>query len=269
MNNELNTQNMTNVKMNSIKVKYEDLVLTDTDTDTDLDTDSNLQIDKKSNNSVFKNIRNNQLINKKSYSKKYKKINNKIFRIENFLKKIYNKVYNINKKTFIRTSLFKENKYSNIFVKNSINFLETNYVKIVNNRINYINKNNKQKYNFENVYVISFSFNKNYNKIIEIYKKILLDLNDDYKLLFANPIFDFDITNNLDLQTISYFKNKVNYKKRILDEYFKQKINYFQYINIITCVIYNLVGCIGILLISIYYENIKNYFNLISLKQHN
>ena len=103
----------------------------------------------------------------------------------------------------------------------------------------------------ENVYFIRFSLNKNYSKIIEIYKKILLDINDDYKLLFANSFFDLNLTDNLDLQTILFFKNKVNYKKRILDEHFKQKINYYKNINIITWVIYNFIGCIGILLLSI------------------
>ena len=250
MNNEYNSQNNISVNMNGIKIKYEDLVLSDSDSEIDK------EIDKESknnliNNSVIKNIRNKQSINKKS--------NIKIFRITKFLKKIYNKVNNINKKTLTPMYLLKENKHTNIFVKNSINFLETNYIKIVNNQIDFNKKNNNPKYNFENVYVISFSFNKNYRKIIEIYKKILLDLNDDYKLLFLNPIFDFDfdfdfdvdIGDNLDLQTIIFFKNKVNYKKRILDEYFKQRINYYKYINIITWIIYNFIGCIGILLLSI------------------
>lgn len=258
MNNEFNTQNNTSVNMNGIKIKYEDLVLTDSDSDSDLEIDSYSKIEKESkNNSVFKNIRNNQSINKKSNNRNNKISNIKIYRITKFLKKIYNKVYN-NKKTFTPTYFLEENIHSNIFVKNSINFLEKNYIKIVNNQIDFIKKNNEYKYNLENVYVIRFSFNKNYSKIIEIYKKILLDINDDYKLLFANPIFDFDFIDNLELQTISFFENKVIYKKRILDEYFKKKINYYKNINIITWVIYNLVGCIGILLLSIKLQKYKN-----------
>ena len=248
MNNEYNSQNNISVNMNGIKIKYEDLVLSDSDSEIDKES-----INNSINNSVLKNIRNNQSINKKTNSRNYKISNIKTFRITKFLKKIYNKVKNINKKSFIPTYLLEENKHSNIFVMNSINFLETNYIKIVNNQIDFIKKNNEYKYNLENVYVIRFSFNKNYSKIIEIYKKILLDINDDYKILFANPIFDFDVNipDNLDLQTIIFFKNKVNYKKRILDEYFNQRINYYNNINIITWIIYNFIGCIGILLLSI------------------
>ncbi len=256
MNNELNTQNKISVRMNKIKIKYEDLVLTDSDSETEMDTNLNkykYSFRDSKNNSVFENIR-----NKHSNSKNYKKINMKIFRITKYLKKIHSKVNYIEKKKFVPTYLSDENKHTNIFVKNSINFLETNYISIVNKQIEFIKKSNT-KYNFENIYVIRFPINSNYNKIIDIYKKILLDLNDDYKLLFLNPIFDFNILNNFDLQTVTFFKNKVNYKKRILDEYFKNKINYYKNINIIIWLLYNFIGCGLILLISIKYENIKNF----------
>ncbi len=263
MNNEFETQNISNVKMNNIKVKYEDLLLTDSDEDLDEDLDSNTikKINYYSNNnlinnSVFKIIRNNKLTKEKTNSLNYKKLDRKISKVTKLLKKIYNK---INKKTICSNYLLNWNQYSNIFVKDCINFIEKNYIKIVNDLIIFVNKkNNNIKYNLENIHVIRFYSSTNYIKIISIYKKIQLDINDDFKLLFANPIFDLENQDNLDLQTITFFKNKVKSKKNILDEYFKKKIKYYKNINTIINLIYNFLGVIIILGLSIYYENIIN-----------
>jgi hypothetical protein len=258
MNNEFKTQNISNVKMNSIKVKYEDLVLTDSDEDLDSNTIKKTDFywnNNLINNSVFKIIRNNKRVKEKNYSPSYKKIDRKISKISKLLKQVY---YKVNKKIDKPNYLLNDNQYSNIFVKQCINFIETNYIKIVNNKINLIDKKNNIKLDLENIYVIRFFSSINYLKIISIYKKIQFDINDDFKLLFANPIFELVNKDNLDLQTITFFKNKVKSKKNILDEYFKKKIKYYNNINTIINLIYNFLGVIIILGLSIYYENIVN-----------
>lgn len=236
-------------QMYPIRIKYADLVLSDSENDSENISNNRISIYKKPNNyNLLKNKPKNKFV-KKIFTKNYKVLQNQIKNLSIYLRELYDKINNTNKKIYSISSELEKNKQINTFISDSLKFLEKDYIKILNSNLNKINSKPKEEFYLDSIYSIRFNLFQNYNKIIEINKNILLDLNDDTKLLFGNSIFDFNLEKNINSNLINYFKNKINKKKIILDKYFYDNIQYYKFIKIIQYLFYNYL-LVGIIIVS-------------------
>lgn len=255
------------------RVKYKDIILSDSDSGSESESES------ESKNKSNTYINNKVTLLKKNYKKQFIKakgrnkkpiikIKKDLYQFKNLVNKnifnANNKINNMWVRFGIKSNielLDRHDIFNKYFIK-SIKFLEKSYFNYVKKQINKVDNCQTDIY-LDQIYKIKFYYSvSEYEDIINIYKNMKKELILDYeKILRHNNLIldqDQDPDNNLKYLT-NWFVIRVDYKYFLTNKYFDNQIKYYSFLHFTSMNIYNYTLFIGLIAIIINFLLKSNY----------